>query len=245
MALPVLESLTLSLLAEDPDNPDSDESGDEEEDDSTATLSKWLQALELPALVSLRVEATYLGKNSLAYHWDPHAFGDFIARSMIQTQLQSLSLEDVEITEEDVLSTLKLVPNLQRLKIFPFKMMPRSKNTPYALGPWFFICLTQRRSSLDTPLNNSSGLAAPLLPNLTHLSVKIARGDNGKFFSKTIVMKKIANMARSRLAGHECISRLIELEVFGFTSKTPDPLSVLDDLTSLRLRGLYCHGEDW
>jgi hypothetical protein len=42
MALPVLESLTLSLLAEDPDNPDSDESGDEEEDDSTATLSKWL-----------------------------------------------------------------------------------------------------------------------------------------------------------------------------------------------------------
>jgi hypothetical protein len=231
------------MVADDQDDSDGDDEDDDS--DSSATLSNCLDALKLPALVSLAVQAKYSGDESDPFYWDQYPFENFVTRSKIQTQLQNLSLKGIVITQEQLLATLAVLVNLRQLKLFPSIKGDSKAGTPYPLSPKLFSRLTAESHS-PLPSAGSTSVSSPhLLPNLTHLSVRVRRGDNGNSFSKIAVMKEIAKMAESRLAGHAGVSRLIELEVFGFDATTPDPSSVLHNLISLRQKGLYCHGRDW
>jgi hypothetical protein len=234
VSLPLLESLDLTMQ-----DDDLDETRPNDE-----ALRCYLQALELPALVSLRVWAKSSGNREPdvpSFDWHPSAFRDFASRSPL---LQILTLELVVITEDELLETFQLVPNLQCLRLSPYQIIESSDRTAsFPLSPLLFsrLTLSYLPGTTAQEANSVTDGQSILLPKLTHLHVTL-NIDDSVGFSETDVVDEMAKMAESRLihdANRRGISRLIELEIDGI--KQPESTS-LHKLIDLRRKGLSCHG---
>jgi hypothetical protein len=211
--LPRLQSLVLTMKR--PTYPSTE---DEFEDLAPEPLSDFLNALEVPALLSLEFKGDY---NEMGFMWMQSEFSAFVFRSNLGDQLQHLSLDDLVIEEGELVAICELVPNLRSAKLSPALLCRDDESEFYPLTPQFLTRLIVQPQVPDPGSEKDPSDAAPLLPKLTHLIMWLENPQS--------VLNIIADVAisRSRDAGEAQgtdTARLLELEFLNVDMESLPPV---------------------
>jgi hypothetical protein len=176
-----------------------------------------------------------------AFSWDHDVFVDFITRSQLQNTLQELSLDDIDLSEEDLVAIFQLVPNLQKLEISPL-LIPED---PHMQAPGITFPLTPRLLSelihIPSPPDAANTIPNTPLLRLTHLRLWLSKGGD---FSVADCLHNLVQVVHSRLLDYQqcVISPLQELEILNpLELEEEGQAQAFGKLEEFRKKGLFFH----
>jgi hypothetical protein len=203
-------------------------------------FSAFFNGLVLPGLVSLSLVAMF-EDGQCAFSWEHDVFVDFITRSQLQNTLQELSLNDIDLSEQDLVAVFQSVPNLRKLEVSPL-LIPED---PHMQAPGMAFPLTPRLLShlIHVPFQTDSVDTIPNTPllRLTHLRLWLSKGTD---FSLADCLHTLVEVVQSRLLDNQqsVICRLQELEILNpLDLELEDQARAFEKFQEFRKKRLFFH----
>ncbi|KAJ7641049.1 hypothetical protein FB45DRAFT_352209 [Roridomyces roridus] len=160
----------------------------------TLVLNNTLKSLTLPHLSKLSFSVREFPRDRICW---PHAgFMACAHRSSFQTSLESLLLEEVVITEVELLACLAAVPSLKYLSIGDHQSIPGSHGEEKDHGVDHHLTTNSLLSKLTLVPGSASLSAQALIPNLRTLTFRSRLQFDDNVFLDFVLSRRVQPTSR-------------------------------------------------